>query len=1079
MGSGRQKEGGYLAVHKQDFLSHVSGQAWPHYADSVLMCPPLTTIPGDNVQEVLENIEILINSLGGMFVTIGLTADLNVDYVVGSVATPTLATALVAAFADVHVATTGGIVVILAGEYYLDATITIPHGIMLWGENGGVTISGEVSDAPMFIIETADPAKKLSIGYDDIAEVLTEAPVQSTKLVGMTLVDNLRKNNGSGGVGDPYMRLVPMVSCQKDCNVIFDSVTFIGCIGADNNTTTYRAIGFNTTVPLATGTSVSVLNCVIDGVSSCIEFLSNMGTADFLRIESCRMRYFGTGAATGDKAAIYTTLCNAQIENNKILGYYLAGVFEPGDGILLNATAVSDTEVRFNVLNNSGTNNQGTSGEQLSFINISVFLATLSAGTAFRGLTDKGNNWGTAYGSQDFEIVVGNSARVGDINGTYALELALDRSQASGGARSQVTIYVLPGTYIVREGGSSQQYARLIGMPSRDYKVEVQLALTSTYSDGMRYTLNLGPEIRNIHFVGTADSAFRSVTAVTPYSADIAAVISGCSFYDCGLVISKNSNADANYTRNVKVENCYFLQAQFTNNLSCWIPTSSFDVISVEKCQFFGKGYQLFIGKDYRNYTSREGVKINVTDCEFDSTAYASSILTAPLTGSWSTYQNRYLTIEDYNADIVFNNNTFKATPASNAILQAALDAGLTFTSVSGNPAWLRVVGRSVDISNLRARGLWQGTASGYRNVAFLDGYALSQFTMRNSTIIAGLPMRMYDTSTSGTGLRGEHNGNKTVMIDNCHFSQPDIAPGFDSVTCLFVNLPTITTTYAPSTGLPVDIPNSFQKLTIKNCSMQQSTKPSGGSATSLRYPCSASNAQGAILQATMDVGACGWSVCVDNNTVLSKHPTYTSKYAGMSIDTKPQLAVDYGLNAQSTITNNKVVVHSQTLTSSGDCSVCVYLAWAWTVFSGNALNYIINSTPLSDGNKRGFMIIYSSFAHSPSDDETPEGALSIQNNIFHQFGELDVASFWIEETAQYNYADCIFDNNVIVNDKAGTATRHWFNIVPSHWRVKIIQTQNTNVEAGIYTPPSGYQLGYQSAEITYYCWADDLYTGP
>lgn len=1077
VGSGRIKEGGYLAVHKQDFMAHIKGTEWNHYADQVLMCPPLETFPGDDVQTVLEQIEILINTLGGMFVTIGLTESLNVDYVVGSVETPTLASALTAAFADPHIATAGGIVVILSGTYSLDATITIPHGVMVWGENGGVIISGDVSSAPMFIIEAADETKRLSIGYDSVSEVLAQTSVQSSKLVGMTLVDNLNKTGG----GLPNMGTVPMVSCQKGCNVIFDSVTFIGCIAPSGSATTLRAIGFNTTIPLSTNTRVDVLNCVIDGVSSGIQLLGNNGAADFLNIDGCRIRYFGTGSSTGDKAAIYTTLCNANIQNNKIIGYYLSGVFEPAEGILINSTMVSSpSDVRFNVINNSGGNGQDTGSEQLSFINASSYIAGLSAGQAFKGLTSRGNNWGTAYGSQDFEIVVGNSNFVGDINGTYALELALSRARiADVFSHSQITIYVLPGEYVVRDGGNLTQSARLIGLPSANKQVTVTLALATAESDGIRNTLYLGNEIKNINFTGSTDLAFRSITVTSNYLYSTNTVVENCGFYDCGLTINKNGSYDSRYSRNVTVSGCSFYQisVSFPNNLSLWIPTSSFDVINVNDSQFFGSGFQLFIGKDYRNYVSREGVKVNVKNCEFDcSVSTNPTVITATLPAPWSTYQNRYLTIEDTNADIDISGCVFKCTQTDTLINQTILDAGATQSS-AGIASWSRVVGKRVKIDKMDAFGLWQGQ-SGIYLIPFLDGYGVSRFTMTDSTIVAGLPVHIYDNSA--IGARGTYSGSKEVLFDNCVFSQPATSKSFDSITCLYVYLPTFESEYDPYGGTILDIPRTIPKISINNCSIQQTIKPSGASFSSFRNVKSEGLA-GNLASATCTVHAENWSININNNTILSKHPSYQPGFAALAIQNQhPLHTTQTDWIGHVTISNNKIITQSQAIIASDVAnygSICLYLAWSYATITGNIMSYLVQDS--SSGYLRGFIKLKKVFYNTITSASIAEGGCNIQNNVFYKFGNFgSYSAFWlVEENAltDYVYADCIFDNNVISSDAPDSSSmRNWFNVIPGHWRVRILQTQNANIVPGLYDPPNN--VAYQSAEITYYCWNDEPY---
>lgn len=55
VGSGRRPEGGFLAVHKRDFNAHISGGGFRHCASQIDVEDGIS-IPGDTVQEVLENL---------------------------------------------------------------------------------------------------------------------------------------------------------------------------------------------------------------------------------------------------------------------------------------------------------------------------------------------------------------------------------------------------------------------------------------------------------------------------------------------------------------------------------------------------------------------------------------------------------------------------------------------------------------------------------------------------------------------------------------------------------------------------------------------------------------------------------------------------------------------------------------------------------------------------------------------------------------------------------------------------------------------------------------------------------------
>lgn len=63
IGLNRRPDGGFLAVHKQDFLAHASGVNNNHCADQINMNPELTSFPGSTVQTSLEAIGTYVESL--------------------------------------------------------------------------------------------------------------------------------------------------------------------------------------------------------------------------------------------------------------------------------------------------------------------------------------------------------------------------------------------------------------------------------------------------------------------------------------------------------------------------------------------------------------------------------------------------------------------------------------------------------------------------------------------------------------------------------------------------------------------------------------------------------------------------------------------------------------------------------------------------------------------------------------------------------------------------------------------------------------------------------------------------------
>ena len=71
-GSGRKKEGGFLATHRQDFNAHHTGTDYRHGADDVDMNLPIEDLNGifksQNVQNTIEKITSYLENLGSGFI---------------------------------------------------------------------------------------------------------------------------------------------------------------------------------------------------------------------------------------------------------------------------------------------------------------------------------------------------------------------------------------------------------------------------------------------------------------------------------------------------------------------------------------------------------------------------------------------------------------------------------------------------------------------------------------------------------------------------------------------------------------------------------------------------------------------------------------------------------------------------------------------------------------------------------------------------------------------------------------------------------------------------------------------------
>src|SRR5690554_536066 len=130
IGSGRQKEGGFLAVHKQDFKAHIDGteKDYNHSAESINMSPPIdifnNLLNAETLQETLEKMANVLANSGQGFISIGDGYEAG-DFNVGDPGIATLNDAFAHAFATDRLQN-GGIILLKAGTYYLYQNVQVP-----------------------------------------------------------------------------------------------------------------------------------------------------------------------------------------------------------------------------------------------------------------------------------------------------------------------------------------------------------------------------------------------------------------------------------------------------------------------------------------------------------------------------------------------------------------------------------------------------------------------------------------------------------------------------------------------------------------------------------------------------------------------------------------------------------------------------------------------------------------------------------------------------------------------------------------------------------------------------------------
>jgi hypothetical protein len=353
---------------------------------------PLSGFTATTVQGTFEELNTTSISSGSGFVSIGISGSTTGKYNVGDAATPTFESALAAAFADSRLSN-GGIVLIMAGEYTLTTTVTIPPAVTLMGELAGTTIVGETTELPLFTInQTTDTT---TIGADTgggEVDLSAGAPADPVKLVNLILTDNSNSTIKSLGLPISTMKTVPMVNCQTASHLICEGVRFIGRVdygGPANREKTLCAIG-GYSAGGSDSSKLTVRECYFDAMKIAIDFVPSGGDIDQLIVDKCNARTFGTenlgSTDPEDNCFVTFTQCNATLTDN----YHVS-----------ESNGAADTALYCFVMENSGgtsdihvtiTGNEGsptTAGDRHI-----LTYSTLSAPTTTAVPMIDGNTWG-------------------------------------------------------------------------------------------------------------------------------------------------------------------------------------------------------------------------------------------------------------------------------------------------------------------------------------------------------------------------------------------------------------------------------------------------------------------------------------------------------------------------------------------------------------------------------------------------------------------------------------------------------------------------------------------------------------
>jgi hypothetical protein len=796
VGSGRAKEGGFLATHRQDFDVHTKGTDWRHTADQTDMNPPLVTFPAPTVQGTLEAIEAYLIGGGGTFVTIG-DGYARGDFNIGDAGIPTLEAAFTAALATPRLQN-GGTILLKPGVYQLTSTITLPAGISVMGDLAGTYINNSASNVPMFkVLRSLKFFNRGSyptvIGDPQTAPELISYQADINRFFNLILSDHMYGNTVA-------MSTSPMIQLECGSNVVVERVTFLGRTrNAGPYEATHRGIAY--TSSSSRPTSLTVKDCTFDVVKSAIEFTATEGAADTLRITGCRARTVGELYA-GNTTNCFCSfnLCNATLVNNHHIGLSTGAGAQYGSDrcFHINSNVPSNNDVRVVITGNSGGLYLPSNDDyENNFLVDGRSVKT----TAFEGVIS-GNSWGHRV-NNDWYLTVGDGiGSVGDIVGLNAVDIALIRSRSSV---SLSTIVINKGSYTVTETGDVDQLPKLVGNTPFQ---KPTLTLTGSSTDGPlnHSAIWVGSELHNINFTAAGGMQSLLMHPGKFAGADKRYHVSNCAFNDVNLTINLTLQG---LLSSVVIEDCRFGQSGTYPNTYSLVMTEATEFIDVSRCVFYlSTGYAMFIG-DTTGATYSSVQRINVTACQFEAfNNTAKSITdTSPLGSSKSNFI--YIANEDCTSDVTFRDTTIygvsDTTPGSKYDI---LDPAIT-------DKYIRVLCGTLTVDNCKTFGPYQTHTSGTL-YSLPTWYIMARrgVQLLNSRFFGSLPVQI---SQDNQGLNepnqvlGQYGTGAWLRIDGCELSGYDdrlSVVGFWTPTVLDVELEQFAGSVNTSNGM-VNITNS------------------------------------------------------------------------------------------------------------------------------------------------------------------------------------------------------------------------------------------------------------------------------
>ena len=743
IGSGRQIESGLLATNKQDFNAHAQGSAFRHQANNIDVNPPLQGIGQTNLQTTLELLNSAIHSDGAGFISIG-HADGYDGYAVGDYnvsETTTFKQAFENALVDSRLIN-GGIILILAGKYYINSTISVPTKISVIGEISGTYLIGQTTDDPLFIIKYSD-----SINLQSGIEAKFGSPGTRTTFENLSLFDNLEGSSAT-------LTSSSMIAVEQGANILFKNIGFFGKVNSGSSLNRIKTISaISTTSGTVQQTHVSFDFCYFDGLRTPIIFDTKYGDNDFLNVTNSKIRFFGAEGlsyAPLTDCAIKSSLANIYISGN-----YICSDTNNSETLLTIDTSSNITSPKIICTNNFGTTrslNGNIIDNQSGETNLQCIIAN--------------NNWNISNESSWYLTVGGSSGTnpVGDLFGENALDIALSWANS---LNSELTIIVNSGTYTLNlssTASSNISKTKIIGNKNgRNYPI-IQLNINSVSIDSLsnKYFV-IGNYIESLYFISLNEvQSVRPSFDVTSTSSQNSAhllTVKDCIFNDtCLNIFDPGSTFEDQLTNDaifqINLENCVFYQSNgYDNNLSLACPRSH--NTTIKNCYFYGYGYAANIGTETYSTGTIHSSNLQLENCTFDLTNFS---IVDPAPGILAS--SSFVIINDVLAKINLNNCQILADSQFNA----SSNVGGTIRDSGTFSKFIYIAGKDVIIENCVFNGPNQSFKSSSVDYALpcLQIYPYANLSIKNSKIYSGgLPLQIIgDLPTISS--RGE------IIIDGC-----------------------------------------------------------------------------------------------------------------------------------------------------------------------------------------------------------------------------------------------------------------------------------------------------------------------